>query len=324
MSTAPPPGFSSRPARIDDRDAIAELVNEVNVTETGVAWTTPDEIADGLMSPGHRPGDDVVLVADDGSLAGYLTVTVDDPLTMIHQLAFVRPDLWGRGLSTFLLRLGEAHARERFDDEPAASVHLRVARWTQIAAAVPLFESLRYRPARIYHQMRIELDDGSDDAVVPDGIEIRTFRRGRDERAVHRALVEAFEDHWGASFGPFDVWLHGQIDGAGANFDPGFWFLALDGDEVVGVAYCRDSTPSDPDAAHVDDLGVRRAWRGRGIARALLLTAFGEARRRRIGAMDLAVDSENWTGATRLDESVGMRTFRSDEQWEKLLSAGAR
>lgn len=43
-----------------------------------------------------RSDDDVLLVADDGALAGYLTLWPDaEPFTEIHQLAFVRPVLWG-------------------------------------------------------------------------------------------------------------------------------------------------------------------------------------------------------------------------------------
>jgi mycothiol synthase len=321
---APPTGFTARPAALDDCDAIADLVNEVNVAEVGVPWTTPDEVRDELMTPGHEPDDDVVLIADAGSIAGYTTTWHDEPLTTISQIVFVRPSLWGRGLSTWLLRSGEARARDRIGrDRPATPIHLQVARWAENAAAVPLFEALGYLYVRTFHQMRIELRDRSGSPYVPEGIVIRTFEPERDAEAVHGALSEAFQDHWGSGFDPFDVWRHDHLEGASTNFDPRFWFLALDRDEVVGVACCRDSSASSPDAANVDELGVRRAWRGRGIARALLLSAFAEARRRGIDAVELGVDSENPTGALGLYEGVGMRPIRSFERWEKLLGAGA-
>jgi mycothiol synthase len=313
------PGYRTRDASVEDREAIAELVNEVNIAEIGLPLTTADEVRDGLTTPGHQPGDDVLLVASDGSLAGYLTLWADEPLTSIQQLVFVRPSLWGRGLSAWLLRDGEDRARGRIEPEhPVAPVFLRVARWATNAAAIPLFEGLGYRPARIFHEMRIELRERSEEPRTPDGILIRTFE-ARDARAVHAALTEAFEDHWGSRFETFDAWKHNDIDGASANFDPGFWFVAFDGEEVVGVACCRERSASSPDAANVDDLGVRRPWRGRGVGRSLLLHAFGEARRRGIGAVELSVDSESLTGATRLYEGVGMRVVRSFEQWEKEL-----
>jgi mycothiol synthase len=97
------------------------------------------------------------------------------------------------------------------------------------------------------------------------------------------------------------------------------WFVALAGERVVGAVCCRASTPRSKDAAHVNILGVRPRWRGRGIGRALLLAAFGELRRRGIPAVDLGVDSENQTGAPRPYEQVGMRAERCAEWWEKEL-----
>jgi mycothiol synthase len=319
-----PPGLTARAALVEDADAVANLVNEVNVAEVGVPWTTADDVRTELTTPGHEPDDDLVLVADDGSLAGYLKRWRDEPLTTISLIAFVRPGLWGRGLSGWLLRSGEATARELVDrGQPRSPIHLQVARWADNGSAVPLFESLGYRYVRTFHTMRIELEDRSEDPDVPDGIVIRTFDPERDAEPVYRALSEAFQDHWGSGFDTFDAWKHEYIDGVTPPLDPGLWFVALDGDEVIGVACCREGPASAPDAANVDELGVRRAWRGRGIARALLLTAFAEAHRRGIAAVELNVDSESPTGATRLYERVGMRPVRSFERWEKMLHASS-
>jgi len=315
----PPAGLTARPAQLEDCDAIADLVNEVNVAEVGVPWTTPDDIRTDLMTPGHEPDDDVVLVADDGSFAGYLTTWRDEPLTTISLIAFVRPADWGSGLSAWLLRLGEARARERIERiRPEAPIRLQVARWAGNDSAAALFEALGYAFVRTFHEMRIELGDESEQPKIPDEIRIRTFDPTRDREPVHRALAEAFGDHWGSIFDPFDVWVHDNIDARGS-FDPDFWFVAVEGDEVVGVACCRPSTAAAPDAAVVGELGVRRAWRHRGIGRALLLRAFAEARDRGFAAVELGVDSESLTGATRLYESVGMRPVRSFERWEKPL-----
>lgn len=66
-------------------------------------------------------------------------------------------------------------------------------------------------------------------------------------------------------------------------------------------------------------LGVRRPWRGRGIGRALLLTAFVAVHIRGGEAVELGVDAANPSGATRLYEDVGMRELHSFEIWEKSL-----
>ena len=67
-------------------------------------------------------------------------------------------------------------------------------------------------------------------------------------------------------------------------------------------------------------LGVRRPWRGRGIGRALLLTAFVAVHIRGGGTRSSwGVDAANPSGATRLYEDVGMRELHSFEIWEKSL-----
>jgi ribosomal protein S18 acetylase RimI-like enzyme len=90
------------------------------------------------------------------------------------------------------------------------------------------------------------------------------------------------------------------------SFDPDLWFLACQDNEIVGVAlnlYHKDS-----ETGWVDHLGVRRAWRKRGIGKALLLHSFGEFYRRGIRKIKLSVDSKSLTNAPRLYENVGMST----------------
>jgi GNAT superfamily N-acetyltransferase len=65
---------------------------------------------------------------------------------------------------------------------------------------------------------------------------------------------------------PFDNWLAHDMQGSGDR--PEATFIALAGEEVVG--YAKFSlTQAQPRIAHHDLSAVKRAWRGRGIARAL-------------------------------------------------------
>jgi ribosomal protein S18 acetylase RimI-like enzyme len=69
----------------------------------------------------------------------------------------------------------------------------------------------------------------------------------------------------------------------------------------------------------VYDLGVGRAWRGRGIGEALLRHAFGVFHTRGFRLVGLGVDSQNLTGATRLYERAGMRIERQYDVYAKGL-----
>jgi len=73
------------------------------------------------------------------------------------------------------------------------------------------------------------------------------------------------------------------------------------------------------DAGWIDIVAVRPAWRGRGIAKALLLRSFEGFGALGVGSVLLNVDSENPTGATRLYEKAGMRERRSFHLFEKQL-----
>jgi GNAT superfamily N-acetyltransferase len=107
----------------------------------------------------------------------------------------------------------------------------------------------------------------------PEGIEIVTWAQ-RPELApgIYEVALEASPDvpGWEDEIPePFEDWLVNDMQGSGDK--PEATFLALAGDEVV--AYAKFSlTEAQPKAAHHDLTGVKRAWRGRGIARALKAT----------------------------------------------------
>lgn len=141
---------------------------------------------------------------------------------------------------------------------------------------------------------------------------------------MYRADYEAFKDHWGYVEAPFEEgfqrWHYFVTNHA--DYDPSFFFLAMDGAEIAGLALCFPKDNEFPDMAWVDDLGVRRPWRRQGVALALLHHAFGEFYRRGIQKVGLGVDASSLTGATRLYEKAGMHVFRQYNSYEKELRPG--
>jgi GNAT superfamily N-acetyltransferase len=107
----------------------------------------------------------------------------------------------------------------------------------------------------------------------PEGIEIASWAERPDlSRGIYEVAVEASPDVPGWEdeiVEPFEKWLVNDMQGSGDR--PEATFLALAGDEVVG--YAKFSlTEAQPTTAHHDLTGIKRAWRGRGIARALKAT----------------------------------------------------
>ena len=168
-----------------------------------------------------------------------------------------------------------------------------------------------YRLVRSSYTMEVQLDEAPQPAV-PDRLTVRSYRDG-DQEAVRSALNEAFADDWHhhdvspSNFTEFYVKQR--------HFDPALWLLAWDGDELAGFVLATSEHLGDPDLGWVGTLGVRPAWRRRGLGEALLRAAFAELYvrgRRRVG---LGVDTENVSGALRLYERVGMRPLLRHDNW---------
>jgi GNAT superfamily N-acetyltransferase len=103
----------------------------------------------------------------------------------------------------------------------------------------------------------------------PPGIDITTWaERPGAERAIYEIACEAYVDIPGEEdylVEPFEDWLAHDMTGPGDR--PDATFLAVAGDEVVG--YAKFSLSTGKPNAHHDMTGVRRTWRGRGVAGAL-------------------------------------------------------
>jgi GNAT superfamily N-acetyltransferase len=107
----------------------------------------------------------------------------------------------------------------------------------------------------------------------PEGIEIVAWAERPDlARGIYEVALEASPDVPGWEdeiVEPFEKWLVNDMQGSGDR--PEATFLALARDEVVGYAKFSLTT-AQPKTAWHDLTGVKRAWRGRGIARALKAT----------------------------------------------------
>ena len=92
---------------------------------------------------------------------------------------------------------------------------------------------------------------------------------------------------------------------------------------MAGALIGRPEAVQDPRYGYIDQLGVRRARRGRGIGEALLRTSFTRLYEAGSGGALLHVDSYSPTGADCLYERVGMTAIPQFATWEKELRPGS-
>jgi mycothiol synthase len=288
-----------RELREDDADAVASLFLE--------AWGESrrmdgGEIREWLRNEALKPENLRVLV-EDGTIVGYVDIWIDAGKMDVDAAA---PGHWDE-----VFGWAEAQARAQ-GVERARTFFVKGHDLEFLVAA------RGYRPLRASYTMEIELADEPPPSPAPiDGIEIRAYRPGEDEQRTYEAQEESFADHWDHNPQPIETWRAFSVKQS--NFEPSLWLLAWDGDEVAGFSLNFPERSGGPGCGWVGTLGVRRAWRRRGIGEALLRHSFRVLHEQGWRRVALSVDAENLTGATRLYERVGMRVLRQSNTWELSL-----
>lgn len=297
-------GFAVRPARADEASAAAELLNEHSRRLYGKDDTTSEELRMYWESPDVDFERDVLLAeANEGRLLGYADLGLHG--------AHVWFDIRGFEPEPLASLLGAIEARAR-EKEPGAGFIGYASE--EDRAVRDLYERAGYRLIRRSFHMEIDLDGNRPEPTWPDGITVRTLRAGEEER-VYEAHMESFADTWMFTHEPFESWSHWFVKDPA--FDPSLWFLADDGDELVGVALTRASE-TEAALGWVRVLGVVPPHRRRGLGEALPRHTFSEFHRRGFERVGLGVDAENPTGAVRLYEAAGMRVSRLNLLYERV------
>jgi mycothiol synthase len=302
-----PAGYSQRPASWADVDAIVALTKACDLADSGVEDPVREILEEDWRQPGHDlERNTAVVEAPDGSMAAYVGVYGVNPERSLDVNARVHPAHRGRGIGGAVVDWAQARAAELVP--PGATSMLYPAAVATDAAARRLFEDRGFREARVFWHMERELSAAPASVAPPDGCEIRPYDHGRDAGALYEVLEEAFEDHWGHE--PYPREAHARDM---ARADHGLIWLAVCDGEPVGGLIARLVEGS----GWIDDVGVRRPWRGRGLGRALLLTAFAALAGRGVSTVALNVDSDSPTSAPSLYDGVGMHVRRAWQLYER-------
>jgi mycothiol synthase len=311
--------YTIRAPREDEAGAIVDLMNACSIDEIGVPDAEPDEVVRVWRKASFdRERDAWVAETGDGGLVGYGFVELEGDGGDLLLDVYVDPGSKGIGIGTAISDLGERRAVE-MAGEIGKETPVELFRGAFIGTEGAEFLASRgYEVTRAFIRMRIDMDARPPEAEWPDGITVAGFERGRDEHLFHEALEEAFQDHWRWSPIAFEQWEQDLIE-HDEGYDGSLWFRAMDGDEVAGAIVGRPRSPEDPNAGWIPDLAVRRPWRRKGVALALLQHEFRVLYDRGIRAVMLTVDAESPTGATHLYERAGMREFRRIEVYLKLV-----
>ena len=309
-----------------DFPAVAELVATCH-RHDDIDWLpTPEEFAhEWTTTPGFVPARDALVAESAGAPVGLVAVDwrVRAAKVVHHVEIWVRPDARRRGLGRSLLTWAEGRARASVaegDGGPKDVVH-EIGGWgdSEVPGHAALAASGGYRVVRYGFEMRRPIADPIPEVPLPAGLEVRPVQP-EDHRRIWDADIEAFADHWEAGTRveeDFEGWFSAPW------LDTSLWQVAWDGNEVAGSVltsiHSEENEQLGVRIAWLDHVSVRRPWRQRGLAAALIASTLQLLRGRDADVAALGVDAENPTGALRLYEKMGFARHKTGIAYRKPL-----
>lgn len=306
-------------------------------------WAASDaaRVADGELGRGTYEGTathyrhlersdlerDLVIAEGGGRVVGYSRVEWNDSNEgerWYEAVGVVHPDARRRGIGTVLLAWSERRRLEIARAHAAVGEAADRRRWLTTflfdgdRGGRTLLADAGYEGFRRFASMTRPTLDAIEPHGLPAGLEIRPVPRNRAAmRQVFDADAEAFRDHFGWSEATDEQFAAFVED---PETDPDLWVIAFDGDEVAGgVLNVSHHVPDGGLEGWLDSVFVRRPWRRRGLARALIARSLEVLRARGFEAASLGVDLTNPHQALSLYESCGFREVSSATAYRKPL-----
>jgi ribosomal protein S18 acetylase RimI-like enzyme len=331
--------WSIRRYRQGDIPALVALANAVSDAYGDDPLITEAEMERSYSQFGRDPLRQVVVVdgaLQDGMPTGSLIgsgrafpVENSEANECAYELSFrVHPSLRDSGLERViageLLKIVDAEEARKSaggDVREGRRVVLRAFSYDTNAEGNALWQWLGLRENRRWYWLhRLSSEEIADPQPVP-GVTMHTYRKPQDAEAVMKAALASFADHYGFNKDLFaEEWQYWDNV---ATLRPDLsWVAEEDGSDgnIVALSICdvgtvKNDQTGEP-AALITYVGTVREWRGKRLARNLLLHNLHSLREAEVEDVYLNVDADSPTGATRLYDSVGFETKKITFQFE--------
>lgn len=261
---------------------------------------------------------DMLLVVLDGVVIGFQWVRwwiqADDTRIYYHR-GRVIPRWRGHGIGTATLRWAEGRIRQLVRAHKSFGRAIFQANTTSREAAYnELLVTEGYTPVHSFIELGFNDSEDLPHLELPDGFVLKPATP-QDYRAIWQANEAAFADEWGHRHITEEDYIKflGNIL-ANPGFDPALWQVAWYGDEVAGVALSEIRAQG---VGEISELSVRQAWRGRGLARVLLVNAIRALQAREVRHIRIFTDADDAFGARSLYERVGFRLLTEYIRYQK-------
>ncbi|SDD02977.1 Acetyltransferase (GNAT) family protein [Sanguibacter gelidistatuariae] len=318
-------GLTWRPLTPQDADALFALIGAIETFDAPPYRTSPGEVAEMLEGDWKDLDADTVAGIDaTGELRAYATVEIrpgDVGTIRAFVAGGVHPQARGVGLGAALVAWMTDRARiklvARSDRGPG-----RIAAYLEDTAPDHwrLYEGAGYTAQRFYSTLRRDLRVDVHEPILEPGLRLVAWSEDVDD-ATRLAHNDAFRDHWGSEPATTESWVQGR-----STFAPGWSFVVVDDSRsitgelfvagyLLSGRYEQDWPVAGYSSGYIEMLGVRREYRGRKIAIALLAAVMTAYREDGIEYAELDVDTDNPSGAFGLYSTLGFTKVQGSRMY---------
>jgi len=269
--------------------------------------------------------DSLLGLADDGTVVAWAMTTLspqDGDVVKVAVTGCVHPDWRGRGLGTAIMAWHDERGRQQLATS-TKSLPGWLASYADERAGdrIALFESWGYDLRRWWLELERDLADTIVEVPLDPALRLQLYGPEWSE-PTRLARNDVFLDHWGSLPTSAADWA---ATDALPIARPDLSWIAVDPATAEVVAFVLTSVNEEEWVAdgrtsgYIEYVGVRRAWRGHGLARALLSRTMLSYRDAGLAFAILDVDSESPTGATALYSGIGFRPINRSVSLVKEL-----
>ena len=319
-----PAGFDARAIETGDAEAWAGLLAaKERVDQDGVSFS-PADLVDELNDPHLDAALDTIGVWAGRQMVAYATLRAADSVVDVDRVrgeGAVHPEWRRRGLGTALMpwliqRAAELHVG-RYPDVPGEVSNSAIS--TNVGAD-RLLHRFAFQPCRYFFDMKRSLLHAVPEIPRAEGLQVVPFDSSMDEilRVTHS---EVFADHWGET--PVDEATWKAWFTSARAFRAGLSSLVLDGGSiaayVLGYEWQADTDATGIREVYIGQVGTRRSYRRRGLARMALAMVLTQAAQVGYERAALEVDADNPTGALGLYQSLGFSVHSKSVMYHLAL-----
>jgi len=249
-----------------------------------------------------------LLAREEGELVGFAHLDLTDPVAGGAGELVVHPERRRAGLGSRIVQ----ELLDRASRSEVAAGRLRLWAHGEHPGAVALATTLGFTQARVLWQMRRSLLAPLAEPHLPEGVRLRPFVVGADEREFLRVNNAAFD--WHPEQGGWDL-DQVKLREAEPWFDPNGFLLAVDADDrLLGFHWTKvhgDGGHSHEPIGEVYVLGVDPSARGMHLGAALTLAGLRHLRDGGLRQVMLYVEADN-DAAVRVYRDLGFTRWDTD------------